>query len=745
MAEDLKGKIQTVLGCMDPSQLGRTLTHEHLWIDASPLGVPTCPPFLPNLNSLPFNMDNLGFIRQFPYSHTPNLTLHGEEQHVMEELKFYRQHGGSSMVECTTVGISNNIGMLKTMAEKTGVNIIAGAGYYVDSSLPSEVHSATQEQLVSTMVQDVTQGPAGTGIRCGVIGEIGTSWPITATEKKVLVATAAAQTQLGCPVIIHPGRNRAAPAEVIRILAEAGGDIGRTVMSHLDRSIYDKGELSEFAALGSYLEWDLFGIEVSYYQQVSDVDMPSDAQRIQMVKHVLEEGYEDRVVIAHDIHTKHRLMHYGGHGYSHILLNVVPMMLARGVSQEQTNIMNGSNTDTDPDNLYGNPYDHLYAYDYGDLFDDFYSTLGQEEDGTDTQPQDRPASLSFRAALGVVYVLIIVICGVGNLVFLVVIGRYKKARTKTNLLIANLAFSDFVVAVLCVPFSLDYYVIHDRAWRYGGEMCAVVNYVKTVSLHVSTNALVVIGVDRYITIVRPRWRRVGKTGAMLVSAGVWLLSILIAVPSAKFSLVRPNLRRHHQGYSFCGVVWNARHLTVYKGYYGSMLAFQFVLPVVVMAVCSLPVIWKVFHRELPGILTDAIREKVQRSKRKTLRLVLILALFVLCWAPYYVYAALRDFHHVLTLTDLNTNIFYAVEAAAMGNSVINTCVYVAFNKNVTNFVRMLAKDCRGLHQTTESNTQQIMLPSDGEEEEYDNITLLSYIGRSESFRQIFDRCQETTL
>ncbi|KAI8499147.1 G-protein coupled receptor [Branchiostoma belcheri] len=699
--------------------------------------------------------------------------------------------------------------------------------------------------------------------------------------------------------------------------------------------------------------------------------------------------------------------------------------------------MNGSNTDTDPDYLYGNPNDHLYAYDYGDLFDDFYSTLGQEEDGTDTQPHDRPASLSFRAALGAVYILIIVVCGVGNLVFLVVIeyntgysvspevparprvgspdgrrpegdpirgragtegrykkartktnllianlafsdfvvailcvpfslittvtstlgqsteedqsdwskalGRYKKARTKTNLLIANLAFSDFVVAILCVPFSLDYYVIHDQAWRYGGEMCAVVNYVKTVSLHVSTNALVVIGVDRYITIVRPRWRRVGKTGAMyitivrprwrrvgktgailvsagvwvvsiliavpsakiiiiyitivrprwrrvgktgamlvsagvwllsilttvpyitivrprwrrvgktgamlvyagvwvvsiliavpsakiiimnlsyitivrprwrrvgktgamlvsagvwllsiliavpsakfsrmyitivrprwrrvgktgamlvsagvwvvsiliavpsakfsrmyitivrprwrrvgktgamLVSAGVWLLSILIAVPSAKFSMVRPNLRRHHQGHSFCGVVWNARHLTVYKGYYGSMLAIQFVLPVVVMAVCSLPVIWKVFHRELPGILTDAIREKVQRSKRKTLRLVLILALFVLCWAPYYVYAALRDFHHVLTLTDLNTNIFYAVEAAAMGNSVINTCVYVAVNKNVTNFVRILAKDCRGLHQTAESNTQQIILPSDGEEEEYDNAAAM---------------------
>ncbi|CAH1252848.1 PTER [Branchiostoma lanceolatum] len=309
-------------------------------IDASPLGanVP-CPSFLPNMNSLPFTMENLGFIRQFPWSYKPNLTLYGEEKHVIEELKFFKQHGGSSMVECTIVGLERDMNMMKRMAEESGVNIISGTGYYVDAALPQDVHSATQEQLVSTMVQDITKGAAGTSTRCGVIGEIGTSWPVTATEKKVLQATAAAQTQLGCPVIIHPGRNKEAPAEVIRILAEAGGDISRTVMSHLDRTIYDKGELSEFAKLGSYLEWDLFGIEVSYYEQVTNLDMPSDAQRIQMIKHVLDNGYEDRVVIAHDVHTKHRLMHYGGHGYSHILLNVVPMMLARGISQDQVDKM----------------------------------------------------------------------------------------------------------------------------------------------------------------------------------------------------------------------------------------------------------------------------------------------------------------------------------------------------------------------------------------------------------------------
>lgn len=63
----------------------------------------------------------------------------------------------------------------------------------------------------------------------------------------------------------------------------------------------------EFAKLGTYCEYDLFGIEVSHYQ-FEDTDMPSDAQRIQYIKELIEDGREDKIVIAHDIHTKHRLV-----------------------------------------------------------------------------------------------------------------------------------------------------------------------------------------------------------------------------------------------------------------------------------------------------------------------------------------------------------------------------------------------------------------------------------------------------
>ena len=86
---------------------------------------------------------------------------------------------------------------------------------------------------------------------------------------------------------------------------------------------------------GCYLGWDLVGSESSSYP-LSDIDMPSDAQRMDVIKRMAdEEGCGGRIVIAHDICTKHRLVKYGGHGYGHILENILPRMRQRGFAEDQ--------------------------------------------------------------------------------------------------------------------------------------------------------------------------------------------------------------------------------------------------------------------------------------------------------------------------------------------------------------------------------------------------------------------------
>lgn len=100
--------------------------------------------------------------------------------------------------------------------------------------------------------------------------------------------------------------------------------------------------------------------------------------------------------------------------------------------------------------------------------------------------------------IGVVLVCIMLVCGLGNFIFIATLTRYKKLRNLTNLLIANLAISDFIVAVVCCPFLVDYYVVKQLSWDHGLVLCASVNYLRTVSLYVSTNALLAIAFDRWV-------------------------------------------------------------------------------------------------------------------------------------------------------------------------------------------------------------------------------------------------------
>lgn len=86
-------------------------------------------------------------------------------------------------------------------------------------------------------------------------------------------------------------------------------------------TIHDLGALVEFASLGTFCEYDLFGIEVSHYQLETSTDMPSDAQRVQRIKHLVDNGFEDKILIAHDIHTLHRMVRWSALLITTLLIN----------------------------------------------------------------------------------------------------------------------------------------------------------------------------------------------------------------------------------------------------------------------------------------------------------------------------------------------------------------------------------------------------------------------------------------
>lgn len=89
-------------------------------------------------------------------------------------------------------------------------------------------------------------------------------------------------------------------------------------MSYFDRIIFDREKFLELVVIGIYLEYDFFGIELLYYQFNYVVDGISDVQRIQNIKFLVLEGYEDKIVIVYDVYIRYRLVKYGGYGYAYI-------------------------------------------------------------------------------------------------------------------------------------------------------------------------------------------------------------------------------------------------------------------------------------------------------------------------------------------------------------------------------------------------------------------------------------------
>ena len=252
---------------------------------------------------------------------------------------------------------------LARISRSTGLNVIMGSGYYLEESWPPNLN---EEIMAQEIIRDITVGVGNTDIRAGVIGEVGTEMIggieagyrqsigvpsykklLTENYKMSLRATAYAQKETGAAVNIHPGHSPNLIFETIEFLRDAGADISRVAISHIDRTIFDHDMRVRLARTGCYLEYDSFGFEG--YQRVRHIlseenpipcYVPNDAKRVDEIMALIDDGFINQILISHDNCSKHRLWHYGGPGYSHILDNVVPyIMRGKGMTEEDINTL----------------------------------------------------------------------------------------------------------------------------------------------------------------------------------------------------------------------------------------------------------------------------------------------------------------------------------------------------------------------------------------------------------------------
>ena len=326
--------VQTVLGPVVPDQIGVTMMHEHLLADATVLYEEPAAASDKFMSRQPITIETVNWLRYHYTNHMDNLRQ-GDVNVAIDETMMFKREGGGAMVDCTVTGMSPDPEGLAKISMATGIHIVAATGFYIQPSHPNEVSTMSEEELAALMVREITQGMNGTSVKAGIIGEIGCSWPLHPDELKVVGASARASRQTGAAISIHPGRDEAAPMEIMDVLKRAGVGVDRIIMGHLERTIFDRARLKELAETGCYLEYDLFGQNISYYPIAPHIARPSDAQRIETIEWLISEGHIDQIVVAHDAGAKANLTRWGGHGYGHILRVVAPWMRRRGMEEWQ--------------------------------------------------------------------------------------------------------------------------------------------------------------------------------------------------------------------------------------------------------------------------------------------------------------------------------------------------------------------------------------------------------------------------
>lgn len=293
-------EVITVNGVIRPDEMDVTYPHEHLFLDA---------------------MDH--------YASYGYQMVIDDEQVMAQEIEEFTRRGGRTICDVTLDEIGRDPQRLSRFSKQTGIHVLMGCGWYREFGYPPIVAEKTSRELAEVLVQEIEVGVGSTGIRAGFIGEIGTGrHSIKPAEERVFRASALAQARTGVVITTHTTRWGTLALEQIAMLEEFGADLSRVVIGHLGDRV-GVHHLLPIAEKGVYLEVDNIGY----------VDYQPEYVRADNVAALVKEGFVDRVLLSEDICMLNHLKYTGGKGYGYIFEVFLPLLKARGITDEQIHQM----------------------------------------------------------------------------------------------------------------------------------------------------------------------------------------------------------------------------------------------------------------------------------------------------------------------------------------------------------------------------------------------------------------------
>ncbi len=301
--------VQTVLGPIEPTELGFTLPHEHTQIA---------------LWHVPDRWDYWQLTRDEPL--------------ILEELAAYRAAGGGGIVDLTPPGVGRDPAWLAGIARSSGLHVVMGCGWYRGAYYPAEtrIDQRSVDDLADELVREATDGVDGSDVKPGIIGEIGTDKPwVSALEERVHRAAARAARRTGLAITTHAVLS-AVGLDQLRIFEEEGADPGRVVIGHADSYPHLEHCLA-ILERGANLEFDFLGMSFT------PTERHGEGRVVELLCELLARGHPERILLSQDVCHDSQLTRYGGNGYTYLSRVFLPRLRQAGVSDAEIETMTVEN------------------------------------------------------------------------------------------------------------------------------------------------------------------------------------------------------------------------------------------------------------------------------------------------------------------------------------------------------------------------------------------------------------------
>jgi phosphotriesterase-related protein len=313
--------IRTILKDIPPDQLttGATLFHEHLSL---------APDFLPKWMAISRAQNaarggggggRAGGAAPAAASTPPATPAPYFMQDVdlmSAELVAAKNEGIACIVDGGHPDMGRDFNFLKQISTKSGMPIVAGAGFYTEPFYPAEIATMSEDEVLQAILKQIDADPIG------ALGEIGSWDEITDIERKVFRAIGRAQAQTGLGIFTHTGIPGKSALEQLDILEKAGAKPNRIVIGHVGNLVDPKVEVhKEICKRGAFVGFDRQGAA-------------GDARQVPMVMALIEAGYADHLMFSSDMSSANQIKKNGGNGYAQTLTVFVPKVKAAGATDD---------------------------------------------------------------------------------------------------------------------------------------------------------------------------------------------------------------------------------------------------------------------------------------------------------------------------------------------------------------------------------------------------------------------------